>query len=412
MVPGVLPKPLGRADEARPPILAGMSARVATFLIFVANGAMVGFWLASIPWIAGNLDATKTQIGIALLASAAGALVSMTVTGQVLTRVSSRRIVMASALLFPLLASIPVRAPSLTLLTIGMLGFGAANGVMDVAMNAHGVAIERRMGRPVMSSLHAGWSLGSMLGAASVALAAMVGVAPASAALVVTAVLLGIALLSFPFLGVGAVGSRDGGAKLSLPSRAVLPLGLLAVLVAVVEGGIGDWAGLYLERDLGMDSGQAALGFTAFALGLTGGRLVGDVLNRRFGAGRLLRSGLMLTAVTLGGVLAVANPALALPGLVVCGVGVANAIPLMFSAGGHIKPSGPSLAAVFTMAYTAFMAGPPIVGFIADHIGLPPTLALLMIVAVVAAIVAPHVPGIDASNELLDEGPGAAVAHA
>ena len=400
MVPGAAGEALRLLRTRARGILGGMSARVATFLIFVANGAMVGFWLASIPWIAGNLDATKTQVGFALLASALGALISMTLTGQLLTRLSSRRLIVVSALVFPLFASFPVQAPTLTVLVAGMVGFGAINGVMDVAMNAHGVAIERRMGRPVMSSLHAGWSLGSMLGAASVALAAMLGIAPQLAAPAVTVVLLALALLAFPFLGDGAVGSAEGGTKLSLPSRAVLPLGLLAVLAAVVEGGIGDWAGLYLERDLGMDSGQAALGFTAFALGLTAGRLAGDLLNHRYGAGRLLRWGLALTAVALGGVLAVANPSLAIPGLVVCGVGVANAIPLMFSAGGHIKPSGPSLAAVFTMAYTAFMAGPPIVGFIADHIGLPPTMALLMVVAVVAAILAPNVPGIDASNEL------------
>jgi MFS family permease len=188
----------------------------------------------------------------------------------------------------------------------------------------------------------------------------------------------------------------------------VLPLGLLGVLAAVVEGGIGDWAGLYLERDLGLDSGQAALGFTAFALGLTVGRLGGDLVNRRTGAGRLLRSGFALTGAALGGFLAAANPALALPGLVICGVGVANAIPVVFSAGGHIKPSGPSLAAVFTMTYTAFMAGPPIVGFIADHIGLPATMLLLVLAAILGAVVAPRVPGIDASNELETGGPAPA----
>lgn len=377
-----------------------MSPRLATFLIFVANGAMIGAWLANIPWIAGHLDATKTQVGIALLCSAGGALVSMTLTGQLLVRMTSRRLIVISSILFPLLASFPVQAPTLPVLALGMIVFGALNGVMDVSMNAHGIALERQMGRPIMSSLHAGWSLGSLAGAAGVAIAAMVGVAPPVAAPVMTVVLLVIVLLAFPFLGPGAVGSGEAGAKLSLPSRAVLPLGLLGVLAAVVEGGIGDWAGLYLERDLGLDSGQAALGFTAFALGLTAGRLGGDLVNRRTGAGRLLRAGFALTAAALGLFLAAANPALALPGLVICGAGMANAIPLAFSAGGHIKPSGPSLAAVFTMTYTAFMAGPPILGFIADHIGLPATMAGLVGVAVVGAFVAPRVPGIDASNEL------------
>ncbi len=377
-----------------------MSARLATFLIFVANGAMIGAWLANIPWIAGHLDASKTQVGIALLCSAGGALVSMTLTGQLLTRVSSRRLVIGSSLIFPLFAVFPVSAPTLPALALGMVLFGAVNGVMDVSMNAHGVAIERRLGRPILSSLHAGWSLGSLSGAASVAVAAMMGVAPLVAASALTVVLLCLSLVAFPSLGEGAVASSEGGARLSLPSRAVLPLGLLGVLAAIVEGSIGDWAGLYLQRDLGVDTGLAALGFTAFALGLTVGRLAGDAVNRRQGAGRLLRLGLALTAIMLSAILVTATPALALPGLVVCGVGVANAIPVAFSAGGHIKPTGPSLAAVFTMTYTAFMAGPPIFGFVADHIGLPPTLALIVGVALVAAAVAPRVPGIDAANAL------------
>jgi fucose permease len=281
-----------------------------------------------------------------------------------------------------------------------MLLFGALNGILDVSMNAHGVALERSMGRPIMSSMHAGWSLGGLLGAGGVALASVIGVAPPVAAGVATLVLLVLALIAIPSLGPGAVGTREGGARISLPSRAVLPLGLLGVLAAIIEGGIGDWAGLYLDQDLGMDAGIAALGFTVFALGLTLARFAGDRINTRYGAGRLLRGGMLVVAVTLTIVLLSANPIVALTGLVILGAGVANAIPLMFSAGGHIKPSGPSLAAVFTMCYTAFLAGPPVVGFIADHVGLPPTLAIIVGFAVVAAVVAPHVPGIDASNEL------------
>lgn len=377
-----------------------MSRRLATFLVFVINGAMIGTWLGQIPWIATNLDVSKTQVGIALLCSSGGALVSMTLTGQLLTRFTSRTLIAVGALTFPLMCAFPVLAPSLPVLAVGMLLFGALNGIMDVSMNAHGVALERSMGRPIMSSMHAGWSLGGLLGAAGVAAASFAGVEPPVAAAVTTLVLLVLVLVAIPWLGPGAVGTREGGARISLPSRSVLPLGLLGVLAAVIEGGIGDWAGLYLDQDLDMDSGVAALGFTVFALGLTLARLAGDRINTRFGAGRLLRGGMAIVAVTLTIVLLTANPLVALPGLVVMGAGVANAIPLMFSAGGHIRPSGPSLAAVFTMCYTAFLAGPPIVGFIADHIGLPPTMGLLVVFAVVAAVVAPRVPGIDASNRL------------
>ncbi|MFN8622389.1 MAG: MFS transporter [Chloroflexota bacterium] len=380
-----------------------MSPRIATFLIFVVNGAMVGTWLANIPWISGHLDASRTQIGVVLLCTAAGALVAMTITGQLLTRVSTRRMVIVSSLLLPLLAPVPLLAPSLGALAAVMVVFGFVNGVMDVSMNAHGVALERRTGRPIISSLHAGWSVGGLLGAACVALAAAAKVEPAVEAAIAGAALIGVTLVAIPFLGRATIEGEprpEGGSRLTLPSRAVLPLGVLAVLAAVVEGGIGDWAGLYLQRDLGVEAGIAALAYTAFALGLTGGRLTGDWMNRRYGAGRLLQAGMAVVAVAVGVVLFASSPALALPGLVVAGIGVANAIPLVFSAGGHIPPSGPSLAAVFTMTYTAFLAGPPILGFIADHIGLPATFGLIVVAAVVGAVVAPRTPGIDAANQL------------
>jgi hypothetical protein len=379
-----------------------MSPRLATALVFVVNGAMIGTWIAQIPWIAGQLDATKTEVGLALLCTSMGAIVSMTLTGQLLTHISSRHLVTLFVLLFPLLAPLPTLAPSLAVLALVLLAFGLTNGVLDVSMNAHGVALERVLGRPIISSLHAGWSIGVLLGASGVALAAGTGVDPRLETVVVAAVLLGLGAVAIPSLGQGSEPSErlEGAARISLPSRAVLPLGLLAVLAAIVEGGIGDWAGLYLERDLGLDAGPAALGFAAFALGMTGARLAGDALNRRFGPAGLLQVGMAVTAIALALFLIVGQPVVALLGLVVAGVGVANAIPVLFSAGGHIPPPGPSLAAVFTMSYAAFLAGPPIIGFVADRIGLPTTMGLLVAVAAVAAVVAPRVPGIDASANL------------
>jgi MFS family permease len=385
-------------------MLCPMSPRLATALIFVVNGAAIGTWIALIPWISRELDASRTEIGLVLLCSAAGALVSMTLAGQLLTRVSSRRLVAVSALVFPLLAPLPALAPSIGVLAVVMTAFGAANGLLDVSMNAHGVAVERALGRPIMSSLHAGWSIGGLLGAAGVALAAGLGVDAPTEAVLSAGLMLVLALVTIPRLGTGSIRTQ-GGSSIALPSRAVLPLGLLAVIVAAVEGGISDWAGLYLERDLGADPGLAAASYAVFALGMAVGRLSGDALNRRFGAAPLLSGGLVVTAVSLGAVLVLAHPAAAIVGITLAGIGVANAIPLVFSAGGRIPPSGPSLAAVFTMCYTAFLAGPPVIGAVADRIGLPTTLGLLVVAAVAAAIAAPRAPGIEAPTRLPEPRP-------
>lgn len=374
-----------------------MTPRLATALMFVVNGATVGTWIALIPGIQASLRATATEMGIAMLAAAAGALVAMPLTGQVLMRVSSRRLLTATALLFPLLAPLPLLAGTPVALTLLMLVFGAATGAMDVTMNAHGLALEQARGRAILSSLHAGWSVGGLLGAGGVAIAAALTVEPLIEAVMAGTTLWCLALVVSRRVGDGSVRSSDA-ARISLPSAAVLPLGLLAIAVGFVEGGLSDWSGIYLRQDMGATPEVAAAAFGVFALGMTVGRLGGDAVNERIGAVGLLRGGLLLTALSLGGLLLGGQPWLALLGLVFAGAGVANAMPLLFAAAGRVPPHGPSLSAVFTMAYTAYLAGPPVLGFLADQVGLPLTLSMLVLLAVIVALAAGRAPGVARSG--------------
>jgi hypothetical protein len=376
-----------------------VTSRLATALIFVANGATIGTWIALIPAIQGSLGASGTELGFALLCGAAGALVAMPLTGQVLAHVSSHRVARGTALVFPLLAPLPLLAPSPAILALVMLLFGAANGAMDVSMNAHGVALERVQRRPLMSSLHAGWSLGGMLGAGAVALATAAGVDPLLEAAVAGVALWTLALLAGFHIGEGSLRSAEGRG-LRLPSRRVLPIGALAVLIALVEGGMNDWSGIFLRQDLEAPPELAASAYAALALGMTVGRLGGDVLNVRLGAVGLLRWGQLLVTGALAVVLLVQDPVIALGGLVVAGVGVANGLPLLFAAGGRVPPAGPSLSAVFTIAYLAFLAGPPLIGAGADTLGLPIVLAMLGLLSVVIAAAAGRVPGLDRPSSL------------
>jgi fucose permease len=159
----------------------------------------------------------------------------------------------------------------------------------------------------------------------------------------------------------------------------------------VAEGAISDWSGIYLRQNLGAGD-LAAIGYTGFALGMAAGRLGGDVLTARLGPGRLLRGGTALVAIALAGALALGSPAAAVLGFVLAGLGLANAVPLLFSAAGRVPPAGPSLAAVFTVGYTAFIAGPPVIGVLADAIGLPETLSLLVLAALAVTALGGRVP--------------------
>ena len=151
-----------------------MTPRTATFGVFAINGAMIGTWVAHIPWLQDHLDVSKTTVGLCLLCMAAGALVAMPLTGQLLDGRSSAIVTRIAALVFCLMLPLPLLASGPVALGAILFVFGAANGAMDVSMNAHGVAVERGLSRPIMSSLHGGWSLG---GFAAAGLAAATGTA-------------------------------------------------------------------------------------------------------------------------------------------------------------------------------------------------------------------------------------------
>src|SRR5215216_4463810 len=354
-----------------------MSPRAATFGAFFVNGAMIGTWVGQIPFVQDRLDVSKSTIGLALLCMAAGAMIAMPLTGQVLDRRSSAAVTRVAALVYPPLLALPVFAPSPVALGAVLVLFGAANGAMDVAMNAHGVAVERTLERPIMSSLHAGWSFGGLAGAGGVALAVALGLHPRAEAMIAAALLWVAAVAITARLGSASAHSEHGSSGFALPSRGVLLIGVLCFLVMVTEGAMGDWTGIYLKQDLDAPGSAAATGFAGFSLGMALARLAGDELARRWGSGRLLSAGMGLVTVALAVVLLVGEPVVAVIGFALIGVGIANAVPLLFSAAGRVPPSGPSLAAVFTVGYTGFIVGPPIIGLLADAISLPAALGTL-----------------------------------
>ena len=353
-----------------------MSPRLATFLVFGVNGAMIGTWVAHIPWLQDHLGVSKATLGLCLLCMAAGAVVAMPLTGLILDRLPSASVARWSTLVFCLMLPLPLLATSPLMLAPILFVFGASNGAMDVAMNAHGVAIQEKLERPVMSSFHGGWSVGGFVAAGVVAIAAAAGLDPRAESLIVGVCLWLLSLCVTQRLGT--MSSHSAGHGFALPTRPVLLIGGLCFLVMLAEGAIGDWSGIYLKHDTGASTAAAAVAFTGFSLGMAIARLGGDFVNTRIGAGRLLRVGTALVAVALGAALLVGQTVPAVVGFILCGLGIANAVPLLFSAAGRIDPPGPSLAAAFTLGYTGFIVGPPVIGVLSDRTGLPQTLALLI----------------------------------
>ena len=364
-----------------------MTPRAATSVCFFVNGALVGTWVAQIPFVQERFDISKTTIGMVILFMAAGAFVAMPLTGQVLDRRSSARVLRAAALVYPPLILLPLGAPGPVTLAAALVVFGAANGAVDVSMNAHGVAVERAGGKPIMSSLHACWSFGGLAGAGAVAAAVALGADPRAVGAVGALVLWVVVALATRGLGDVSLhaGPEERPSGFALPSRAVLLIGALCFLVMTTEGAVADWAGIYLTGETGASRAASATGFAGFSLGMALARLAGDGLVERSSRRLVLVGGAALAAVSLATLLVTGQAAVAVVGFVLVGIGVANAVPLLFSAAGRVPPAGPSLAAVFTIGYLGFIAGPPVIGVLADAVTLPAALALVCAALVLVA---------------------------
>jgi fucose permease len=372
-----------------------MSALWATTGVFFVNGAVVGTWVAQIPWIQDRFDLSSGEVGLVLMGMSLAVIVTMPLAGEAISRFGSVRVIWAGGLASVAAVNLPVLVPHVLLVVVALFVLGMTVASMDVAMNAHGVQVERRGGRPIMSSLHAGWSFGGMIGSGFAAVLAAIGL-DARVAVAIASVGLLAALVAFTrSVGEGSAVEQESRKVLSLPPRAVVLLAVLCLLTMVIEGAMGDWGGLYLRRDLGADAALAAAAFAFFTGGMTVGRLVGDAVNARIGAVALLRYGAMLTALPLALMLLVAEPAAAVVGLFVIGLGVANGVPLMYSAAGRRPgvPSGPAIAAVSSMGSLGFLAGPPFIGFIAEATSLPWALATLVLGALAVFVLARRAAG-------------------
>ena len=366
-------------------------ARAAVTAIFLLNGLLFGTWAARIPAIRDRLDLSDGELGLALAFLPIGAIVAMPLAGGFAARVGSRR---ATRLAFGLACTtvgVVALAPSLLVFAFLAFGVGIGMGSCDVSMNVHGVTVERRYGRPILSGFHAAFSLGGLAGAAFGALAAGAGLDVRIHLAAVSAACGVIGLVwSRRFLAASADAAAAKEPVLVRPPRRVWALGALAFACLVIEGGSADWSGVYIKDELGTGPGFAALGFTAFSVTMTLGRLFGDRLVMRLGGRRLVCIGGLVAAVGFGLALVASAPAAALVGFACLGAGMSSVVPIVFRAAGSVPgiASSVALSAVTSVGYLGFVAGPPAIGGIAELVGLPTALGVLVLLAAIVATLA------------------------
>ena len=354
-------------------------------VVFALNGGLFASIFSRLPAIQERADIGEGALGLALLCAMLGLLVSQLGAGALAARLGTRPLVLAGALGYAA-ALVPISLSRSLVALAGSLAFaGFSNGVLDVSMNVHGLTVERGLRRPILSGLHAAFSFGALAGAA-----AGVGVVPhLCTAAGVGAV---VAVIDTRFLLPPSADAAPAGPMFARPTRALGLIGLFAFCALLSEGAVNDWAAVYLDNNLDSGEGVAAGGLAAFSLTMGIGRLAGDRITQAIGAARLARGGAGLAAAGMTVALAAAHPAAAIAGFAAMGLGLAALFPLALRAAAERSGTpGPAVAAVSGMGYVAFVAGPPLVGGLAEAMGLRSALILVVALCVAAAVLAPQV---------------------
>ena len=356
---------------------------LSTHAAFASFGAFWGAWAALLPAVQRHVGASKSQLGLALLFVAVGALPAMLATGAIVDRLG-RNVVAPALLLFAAAVVGPGFAPSLVVLGLSLVGVGVASGALDVAINAQASSLEEATGRRIMPVAHALFSAGLVVASVSVGLARQAGAKPGGVLLAVCAVVAATGALNARAVRLPRVtpGPRR---RLNL-TRPLVALGLLCAVAFVVESGTENWSALYLESRLGGDPAVGGLGPAAFAAAMVAGRLGGGALERHLGERRLLVAGASVAASGLLVAAAAPSAGLALVGFAVTGIGISVAAPTLFGAAGRRADAddrGTAVAAVTTVSYLGFLCGPPLIGAVAGVWGLRVAMIALAGVAVV-----------------------------
>jgi MFS family permease len=369
------------------------AARAAIAIVFFVNGFAFATWVSRIPAVRDQLSLTEGQLGTALFGLAAGALVAFPLAGRSTAIKGARAVTLLSGLVYCLALPGPALAGGLALLVLSLFVFGAANGAMDVSMNALAVEVEALVGKPIMSSLHGMWSAGGLAGAVTGSFFAKQAISPQLHLLVASGLLVATLLISKRWLPASRTSSGQSAPHFARPEAAMIGLGIIIFCSFLIEGAMADWSAVLLRDSLNTSEATAALGYAAFSLAMMSMRFAGDRVITRWNATALLRTTNTVGAMAFGAALWLQNVESMLIALALVGFGTATVAPLVFREAGKRARSGAAngIAAMATVGYGGFLVGPPFVGWIAEASTLRAALSLLVLLAITIALLANHV---------------------
>ena len=380
---------------------AGMNAaargRWAVAAMFLANGFVTGSWAPQIPLLLSRLSISESVLGLLILVFGMGALVAMPWCGWLMARHGSRQVLRLFAVLMCFGLPAVALTGSIWLMVPALLFLGGTIGAMDVAMNTNAVAVEKQLGRAIMSSSHGFWSLGGFFGGAlggvMIVYLRYIGHAIAAGVLALAIICL---VWSSIANGDAPAATKSGGG--GWPRDPIIyVIGVMALLAMIPEGAVLDWAALHLREALGGDVTISGFAFAAFSATMAGMRFIGDGVRNRFGAVTTLRVSTFVAALGLLAAGLATDVWLALAAFAFAGLGVANIVPIIFSAAGNRggMAAGTGMSVVTTMGYSGILAAPSAIGLIGEHIGFGVVFAGLGVLLLLVCLMAPLARGAD-----------------
>lgn len=381
--------------------LALRRARIGVFAGFATSGFVMGAWAAALPGVGARLDLGEAQLGTALLLIQIVGLATMTLAGRLADRHSTRTLLRWTGPASQLVLLAPALAGDYTLLLVGAAVYGVGVGFTEVGLNAHSVELERRYGRPIISSFHGFWSLGGALAGALTSLGLTLGLGN-------QAMLIAVALISCAAFALSTrpllppPGRDNSGGSSGAPARRIGAILLAAMFILglaghLIESGAIDWANLHADRVLDADDALAPLSYTVFAVAMTVFRLFGDPIRAKLGPGRtLLWAGTLAFtgyALVLGSALSIGGIAGGLPlawtGWLLAGSGIAIIVPVLFSAIGEAGGSPSNVALISMSGSAGLLLGPAAIGYIAEATSITAGLLVPAALAAFAAFAGP-----------------------
>lgn len=374
------------AINTQTPVVPGRLEQMSTRIAFFIAGFGIAAWAPLVPYAKARAGLDEATLGLLLLCLGAGSILAMPISGILATRYGCRRVFSAGTVLICLALPLLATVSSAPLLIATLFLFGAGLGAVDSTVNLQAVIVERASGRTMMSGFHGLFSVGGIAGAAGVSALLALGLTPLWAIAVVIVLMLAALIKAAPHLL--PYGSESSGPAFAVPHGVVLFIGLLCFVVFLAEGAMLDWSAVFLTADKQIDEAYAGLGYAAFALTMTAGRLLGDTIVSHLGARRVIIVGGLLAAAGLILATLATSWQVALVGYGLVGMGCSNIVPVLYTAVGKqtLMPASIAVPAITTLGYAGILAGPAAIGFIAHASSLSTAFLLIATLLVAVAI--------------------------